>query len=325
MRAVWPALWINKFTEHNAWVISAHEAGHPAHTDLVCKMDVVVFHKAHPANLRLAHYAKAAGCTIIYDTDDLDTDAFNEFHTAYYVSDIAESIEWFRSNSQGFVVASRPLLDHYDGVMIENGFDTTLPMFQAHPEDYFHGNHGRHYKIAWGGSSTHARDMAMFYRLGVIEEICNTLPVDFVLYGLEKGEFVKQFDKGKLICKPLHPQGIEWYIYEYYYDADILIAPLIQDTFNDHRSTLKLVEAGIAGKTIVASNTRGYQAYRRDGVSLVDNTFDQWTTALRELILNDALRDERSKFNMNAAYELYSAETLTQQRIEYFEECNAKV
>ena len=270
--------------------------------------------------MRIAEIALDRGKTLIFDTDDHDENVFAPFYPRFYMVGAFEGCQWFRENSHGITVASKPLLEHYNGVVIENGFDTTLPQFQPHPRSFYEDTEGAWTKIVYGASSTHARDLEMFYRLGFFEEFMSEHRIDFHLYGLDKEPLTRKCGKGQIVSHPMHPRGIEWYIHDYYCDADFLIAPLIQDDFNDNRSTLKLVEAGIAGKTILASRVKSYEQYEgRDGVSLVDNTPEQWTNALTDL-LNTDWRNKRAQINTDIVRTQYNAEVLTAKRIKYYEE-----
>jgi glycosyltransferase involved in cell wall biosynthesis len=116
-------------------------------------------------------------------------------------------------------------------------------------------------------------------------------------------------------------QGIEWYIHNLYYDATALFAPLVQDNFNGYRSTLKLVEAGVAGKTIVASRVESYEEYEgRSGVVLVDNRKEQWYNAFRAIIDHPEHRQHLAAINHQTVKREYDAKVLTDKRIQYYTE-----
>jgi len=320
MRAVWPALWINTFTDHTAHVLSHAEAMSTAHDSMIEKADIVVFHKAHPQNMRAALYAKKIGKCIIYDTDDHDEDTFNEYYTSFYAVGMPENVKWFRENSDGITTGSKPLSDLFPGsCVIGNGFDTTLPQWKKHEHIYYERDGNEHYKLVWGGGSSHVRDFEMFFKLGVLEELMQDYPVDVYIHGLHTFNVRKDIGKNKIVFTPMSPKGIEWYIHDMYYDATCLFAPLVQDNFNGYRSTLKLVEAGVAGKTVVASKVASYETYE-GGAILVSNTKEDWYNAFKAIIERPEQRKALAIQNYQTVQREYTAQVLTDKRIKYFSE-----
>lgn len=318
MRATWPSLWINKFTEHSSIVLDHTQTMSSAHDCLIERADILVCHKSTGATLRAATVAKKAGVKIVYDTDDYDDAVFGRFYPLYLTQNVIGNQEWFREHADGVTVASSPLKDKWPGSrLIENGFDVTLPQFQPRKKEYIGGR----VKIAWGGSSTHARGIEMFLKLSFLPDLLREQPIDFYFYGLQKEVGRKSFGEGNVFFHPSNPRGIEWYIYEYFCDADFLIAPLVVDEFNNHRSTLKIAEAGVAGKTIITSAIDSYdRALMYGGFETSDNTSENWEGAITDMIAHRSWRDELAQINNQNAQTIYSAETLTKQRIEYFTE-----
>jgi hypothetical protein len=320
MRAVWPSLWINKFTEHSSWCLDRHQAGSSAHDALLRKADVVVCHKANPSQRRIAELALKRGKPVVYDTDDLDSEVFDAHYVDYFLHDSFRNHEWMMQAAAAVTVASPALRDVLHGTMIENGFDLTLPQFSQSPQPYFESSDGHWTKMAWGGSSSHARDFAMFYRLGVIDAAMERHRMDVHVYGISRSTGQRHIGNGWLRHHPLHPLGIEWYIADYFQDASFLFAPLVSDRFNDYRSTLKLVEAGVAGKTIIATKTESYAQYLgRDNVVLVENTKEAWLAAIDSLASSPDVARDMGEANRETVKQHYSAKVLTAQRIKLFE------
>jgi glycosyltransferase involved in cell wall biosynthesis len=104
-----------------------------------------------------------------------------------------------------------------------------------------------------------------------------------------------------------------------YYDATCLFAPLVQDNFNGYRSTLKLVEAGVAGKTVVASRVASYETYE-GGAVLVSNTKEDWYNAFKAMIERPEQRKALAQENYQTVRREYSAQVLTEKRIRYYKE-----
>jgi len=322
MRAVWPALWINTFTEHTAHVFSHAEAMGTAHDGMMMQADVMVFHKAHPQNFYAARKARDMGKIIVYDSDDHDEDTFNEHYAMFYAAGMQDNLDWFRENAHGFTVGSGPLSTLYENAcVLPNGFDVNRAQWRPNCQPYYTNSGGVYRKIAWGGGSTHARDFEMFLKLGALEELMSRHRLDVYIYGLLSSPSTVQSGKGKIVFAPKDRSGIEYYIRNLYSDACFLFAPLIQDNFNGYRSTLKLVEAGVAGKTIVASRVASYEEYAERGtVRVVNNTKGEWVEAMETLLLDDDLRHDMAKRNHEYVSSEFTAEEITKKRINYFKE-----
>jgi hypothetical protein len=287
---------------------------------LIENADILVCHKANPSQRRVAEIALKIGIPVIYDTDDLDSEVFDLHYVDYYLHDSFKNHEWMMQAATHVTVASPALRDVLHGTMIENGFDLTLPQFLQPPHTYFEDPTGPWTKMAWGGSSSHARDFAAFYRLGVIDAAMERHRMDVHVYGISRSTGQRRIGNGWLRHHPLHPNGIEWYIADYFQDASFLFAPLVQDKFNDYRSTLKLVEAGVAGKTIIATKTESYSQYLgRDNVVLVDNTKEAWLAAIDSLVSSPDVARDMGTENRKTVEQHYSARVLTAQRINLFE------
>ena len=323
MRTLWPAQWINRYSGHFACSYSQKDANDPSHKYGLKKFDVFVFHKPIPAFQMLAEFIRSRWPekVIVFDTDDYEKEIFDTLYPLWYFNGLpVEPSEAFPL-ADGYTLASVPLMEEYKSVgpcaVIENGFDLNLIDNRPQHNQYWNQT----VKIAYGGGVTHARDLTEILKLGVLQDLCDLYDVDFYIYGVLKGAGYepKKFKKGSIYAKPGRP--IATYISDLYHDADALFAPLIQDRFNGFRSTLKLVEAGVIGKTIVASRVNTYEDYiGRDCVHLVDNTYSQWFSALESCILDKARTKKLGQKNRRVVEEHYSAEVLTDQRIAFYKQ-----
>jgi len=258
--------------------------------------------------------AKNAGVPVIYDTDDYDDAVFGHFYPQYHTSGVIKNQDWFKENADGFTVASYPLASKWPATVIENGFDTTLKQFLPDSKEYITDR----IKVAWGGSSTHARDITEFLKMPFLSML-DEHPIDIYFYGLQQQRGSIKYEEGNIFFFPQHPKGIEWYVHDYFSDASFMIAPLINDEFNDHRSTLKIVEAGIAGKTIICSDVASYRKYAGDNpgaIGLARNS-DEWGDWFRKMIAGSTAMAEINSTNVLANY---NAQALTAKRIKYFNE-----
>jgi glycosyltransferase involved in cell wall biosynthesis len=79
-------------------------------------------------------------------------------------------------------------------------------------------------------------------------------------------------------------------------DFDIGIAPLRPGVFSDAKSAIKAIEYGALGIPIVASAVTPYNDYVIDGVTgWLVSTPQQWVQRLRDLVNDDAMREEMGR------------------------------
>jgi glycosyltransferase involved in cell wall biosynthesis len=321
VRAKWPCRWVNKFTDHKAECMDESDLLFSDMPGLISPFDVIVIHKASFNLFRVAEEAHKQGKIVVYDTDDNDDELYAKHYLRHWVTDSKRWRDKVIEHCSGITCTSVPLmraLHHYGkpSAVIDNGYDLTLDEYQVQHIPYFTGLDGEWLKICFGGSTGHDRDVSEWLRLGIIEAL-SEFKIDWYFYGvLEGGPQLKNVGNSQVRFLP--GEDISSYMQSFYTNADIAIAPLLQDTFNACRSTIKLQEAGIAGIPIVVSDVESYRGFS-DGVTLVDNTKEKWVDALRTLIIDGDVRKLHGQQNRNAAYARHSAEYLTKQRIEFYE------
>lgn len=323
MRAIWPATWINRYTEHHAVAYGIDDLRDPSHRYGMHKYDVIVFHKQHPAFLEISEWLHKTHPQIVqvFDTDDYEQQIFDSLYPLWWFQQLGTDPESMFPHADGFTVASYPIFNEFANLVgkpctvVENGFDLNLISNRPLRKQYFNGT----LKIAYGGGTTHARDLAVLLKTGALQELCENYDVDFYVYGILPRDIDKpvKFKRGEIHCR--RGVSINTYIEDLYGDAHALFAPLTQDSFNGYRSTLKLVEAGVSGKTIVASDVETYRHYLgRDSVTLVDNTPSAWYYALEKVITDHEFAVSQGENNRRTVEDHYNAELLTQQRITFY-------
>ena len=128
-------------------------------------------------------------------------------------------------------------------------------------------------RVGWAGGSSHTGDLEIL--LPVIEALKDE--VDWVFFGM-------------------HPSGAREMIAEYHggvtfveyapklatLDLDLALAPLEDNLFNECKSNLRLLEYGILGYPVIASNLTPYRCDLP--VTLVENRSEAWIAAIREAI-----------------------------------------
>lgn len=124
----------------------------------------------------------------------------------------------------------------------------------------------------------------------------------------------------------------------HYNHVDILLVPLVNNTFNCMKSQLKVVESAFTGTNIIASNVGPYtidlrSGYKKGGIIdyeansiLIDSnkTAKDWVKAIKTLLNDEKLRDSLKNNLRNEITEKYSLSKITKDRIELYKKCLGK-
>lgn len=115
--------------------------------------------------------------------------------------------------------------------------------------------------------------------------------------------------------KPIFDYG------EMYNDADVALAPLLNNKFNNAKSQLKVIEAGIHKCPIIASNNSPYTIDVIDGKHgflIDDNDKMGWYNKIKYFTENpNAVKDMGEALN-ELVLEKYTLEKVNQKRIDFF-------
>ncbi len=139
-------------------------------------------------------------------------------------------------------------------------------------------------RVGWYGQrGLHIED------LNIIEEVVSTMArdVDFVFYG-DLPERLRsralEFEHYTATAMELFPAMLAML------DLDILLSPLAKNEFNECKSNLRLLQAGILGYAAIATDI---EPHRKLPVTLVENTSAAWAGAISERVGEiDAVRAE---------------------------------
>jgi len=330
MRGVWPSSWINKFTDHSATFYSQKELTLPDSWAQFINSDVVVFHKQGRVQVEIARKLRKArpDIVLVFDTDDHDRLVWDYFLVDHWFLDSWRRWDELVAMCDGVTCASVPLTrmmrdEGHMAATIENGFDLTLSSMAGRTHEYWHEDdpEKRYTKIVYGGGSNHYRELGWLIQSGVLERVCTDYPVDFYIYGIghQPGTAKRTFKRGTVT--QARGTSVDTYIQMLYHDASFLIAPLLAHPFNDYRSTLKLVEAGVARKTIIASDNATYSEYLgRENVTLVPEDADAWCDAIIRHIESPEMCKERGERNRATVEKHYDAQVLTEKRIAFYQQ-----
>ena len=166
-------------------------------------------------------------------------------------------------------------------------------------------------RIGWAGANAHGDDLKMIVK--VIEKIIHEHKdkVKFETMGMMKQELqnifvnLEEFYETCPKCnyqgdsKTWNPETLDNYpLVLASHGWDIALAPVINNSFGNTKSDLKLKEYAATGFPVVASDVVAYREAKENGCDvLLANTFNEWYNSIKELINNPEKRDKMVKHN----------------------------
>jgi len=302
--------WINRFKEGGAIVICDIDdywlpfRGHPAR-------DMVMKHKTH---LQIMEAAKAS---------DIVTTT-----TTIYERHIKKDLN---PNTH----------------IIPNAIDPRLKMWQ--PKDV----PSDRVRVAWIGGSSHERDLDKLK--GTVNKLLSDQEVkdkiQIVMCGYDTRGQMTEINPvtGEEKTRKILPHESIWNKFElifnndgkatpeqyvrrntlpitqygkHYNFCDICLAPLDEHTFNECKSELKIIETGMMGKALIASNLYIYKELLTHGENalLVDpkKNHKLWYKYIKQLVLDEDLRKKLGNNLYNFVNPVYTLENVTAERCEWY-------
>jgi GT2 family glycosyltransferase len=237
--------------------------------------DTLLVHSVFPKTDVLQQYKKLTKVFLVFGMDDLLSQVPKYNPTSKTVpKDIASIIKRILNECDRLIVSTEPLYTFYkkkklidDIVLIPNAIDNTLWSGLASKK-----RQGGKPRVGWAGASQHHGDLHCI--LDVVRDTSES--VDWIFLGMcpeEIRKYVREFYP----AEPLenYPAKLASL------NLDLAVAPLETNPFNEAKSNLRLLEYGILGVPVIASDIFPYQ---NSPVKLVDNTYSGWTEAIRERI-----------------------------------------
>lgn len=180
-------------------------------------------------------------------------------------------------------------------------------------------------RIGWAGGNAHLDDLKLISK--VIEKIVKEYKgkVKFETMGMIKKELGDTFtalEEFHETCPKCNYQGesVTWggESLENYplvlasHGWDIVLAPIVNTSFNCAKSDLKLKEYAATGYPIVASAVTPYIEAKEDGCDvLLAKTFDEWYSYIKELIDNPEKREQMVRNNKEWVAKKWIADNIT--------------
>lgn len=228
---------------------------------------------------------------------DIDDDVFHIpahnsiWNTAGYEG--IKSLQYIAENAD-FLVTSTPVLQ---AELAKHRSKPTYLLPNYIGSDYKHKplDNGDRVVISFFGSITHAKDLEDTGCLKAIEKLVNKYPqVHFGTVGLKVRPKVPE---GTYTFYPGKP-GQAW-LDEVWpnINADIAIAPIVDNKFNRCRSNIKWQETALIPAAFIGSNIPPYKDTVINGKTglLVENNEKSWYKALEKLVLDKELRLKLAK------------------------------
>jgi len=261
--------------------------------------DVAVFQRVdNDAVISRMREMKSIGKRVILDLDDLlrDLPASNPVSSVYGQGKPAsERFEQALRIADVFIASTQGLADAYrdvrDAVVCENFISDEHLRLVAPPVIDGKPKRPGEIRIGYVGSPTHAGDVSHISQ--ALVAVAKEHPeVRFVFFGQpstlpssmkERTEFHE--------CIGAEPgESASDFMLRYYLaikslDLDIAVAPLKGNPFNACKSFVKMLELGVCGVPIVASDFGPYRDYReRGGQVVLAPTHEWWVNELKSLV-----------------------------------------
>lgn len=331
----------------------------PVVDDDIGKFDIVHFHRRinEPENTEAwIKRFQDSGAIVVCDMDDYwipfhghpvrDLVIKNKIHSQIIVAGRASDYVTTTTD----IFASHIAKDVNKNVhVIPNAIDPTLKMWQnnTQPSDRV--------RIAWIGGSSHERDLdklkGTFNKLFSDPEIRDKIQI--VMCGYDTRGTVTEVHPvtKEEMTRPIKPEESIWNKFEaifndngkaskdqyvrrntlpitrygeHYNSCDICLAPLDEHTFNECKSELKIIETGMMGKALIASDLYVYKQLLTHGENalLVDpkKNHKLWYKYIKQLVLDTDLRNKLAKNLYNFVYPSYTLEVVTNQRCDWYKQ-----
>jgi glycosyltransferase involved in cell wall biosynthesis len=129
-------------------------------------------------------------------------------------------------------------------------------------------------RVGWAGAQQHHGDLAII--TDVVKELADE--VDWVFMGMcpeELHPYIKEFHP--FISIDDYPEKLASL------NLDLALAPLEQHPFNESKSNLRLLEYGVLGWPVIATDIYPYRT-NNPPITIVQNDSEQWLTAIKSLL-----------------------------------------
>ncbi|TJZ74041.1 glycosyltransferase [Chitiniphilus eburneus] len=218
---------------------------------------------------------EATPAFLVYELDDyLPNLPMKSAHREHLPKDVLKSMRKSLSLVDRFVVSTAPLAQAYSELSLHRDIrvvENRLPLGWWGNLPASERRAGNKPRVGWGGGISHTGDLELI--ADVVKELADE--VEWVFLGMcpdKLRPYVHEFHAGVPIDQ--YPAKLASL------NLDLALAPLEQNLFNECKSNLRLLEYGICGFPVVATDIVCYRS-GLPGVTLVKNRFRDWVDAIR--------------------------------------------
>lgn len=235
--------------------------------------------------LAVERMKRLTDCKIVMDFDDLLTHVpDHSYHKKDVWKDMPQRLERLCRSVDRVTVSTAPLAEHmrnyHDNIhVVPNALDPAL-WSGLRPEK----RTSEKPRVGWVGGAGHAGDLALLR--DVVKELADEVEWVFMgLYLQEMRPFLTEIHAGVPFDQyPAKMAGLR---------LDLALAPLEINAFNECKSNLRILEYGILGIPVIASDIVPYQA--GFPITLVKNRPQEWLKAIRDHLADQAELERRGQ------------------------------
>lgn len=256
--------------------------------------DTIVLQR-QTSDMQLRHaadYRSYCNARLIFEVDDyLPNLPTSNVHKKLLPPDLVKRLRKAMSICDRMVVSTQALRDamqpfHDDIVVLPNYLPHRL--WGGIP-DRKPADPSRRPRVGWAGGSSHTGDLRLV--ADVVKALADR--VDWVFFGMKPegvDACIAEFHPGVHLSQ--YPAALAAL------DLDLAIAPLEENIFNECKSNLRLLEYGICGYPVIATDLEPYRC--GFPVTLVRNRFRDWVSAIE-----DKLADREALFAEGLALQAF--------------------
>jgi glycosyltransferase involved in cell wall biosynthesis len=320
------------------------------------KFSIVHFHRKindQKSTIEWMNKFRDAGAVVVSDIDDYWVPF--QSHPARQlvisqglhldIQNVQRHADWVTTTTEIYANHLRKLNPNVH--IMPNAVDINLPMWKRKRDD------SDKVRVGWIGGSSHERDLkridGTFNKLFNDSELTGKFQV--VMCGYDTRGTMTEIhpETGEQKTRKLRPEESVWNKFEaifndygrapegsylrrttlpitqygkHYNWLDVCLAPLDQHTFNECKSELKLIETGVHGIPVIASDVYRYAELIEHGENgfLVEPRKDHkdWYRYIKQLILDHDLRQSMGKALYDTVVPEYTLEEQTRQRCEWY-------
>ena len=326
-RMGWPAKHVHKNHGDEVQVVLMKNEFDPWDIATLKRFDIIHFHKyfgRYESSKELWGKLQAHGVKMVMDLDDYWEWPESMPITKLMKMDGVHGRELENLKLADYVTTTtrhlaKLISEHNENVMVlPNGLDMKHPMWEDTP------NPSEVLRIGWLGSMQRKHDLEIL-RKGIQMLYSDAdLEGKFMLMLTGSEEENSDIFEGPGYIKR---EGAIAPSYGYLYnDVDICLAPLQESVFNSCRSELKYIEAGTKKKVFIGQNHTPYAEDIEHGVTgMLVNTPEEWYSCLRQVILDEKLRDTLRNNLHELVKDKFDITNITRTRVQFYKSiCNTK-